>query len=56
MGNPEMNERMIKRTAFRAPGEPEDIAHAIVFLCSREAKYITGQALPVAGGIDLFIY
>ena len=34
MGNPEMNERMVKRTAMRRPGEPQEIANAIAFLCS----------------------
>lgn len=28
---PEMKEKLIKRTAFKKPGEPEDVAHAIVF-------------------------
>jgi 3-oxoacyl-[acyl-carrier protein] reductase len=56
MGNPKMNDRMVLRTAMRAPGEPEDVASAIVYLCSPEAKYVTGQVLHVAGGIDLFTY
>jgi 3-oxoacyl-[acyl-carrier protein] reductase len=56
MGNPKMNDRMVLRTAMRAPGEPEDVAGAIVFLCSPEARYITGQVLHVAGGIDLFTF
>lgn len=56
MGNPRMNERMIARTAFRRPGEPEDIAHAVVFLASEEAKYITGIELYVSGGIELFTF
>src|SRR5206468_1810829 len=34
MGRPDMNERMVKRIAMRRPGEPEDIANAITFLCS----------------------
>jgi 3-oxoacyl-[acyl-carrier protein] reductase len=55
-GNPEMNERMIKRTAMRRPGQPEDIAHAIAFLCSDLAGYITGAAIPVTGGIELFTF
>jgi 3-oxoacyl-[acyl-carrier protein] reductase len=55
-GNPEMNERMIKRTAMRRPGKPEDIAYLIAFLCSDLADYITGAAIPVAGGIDLFTF
>lgn len=54
--NPEMRERMIARTAFKRPGEPEDIAHAIAFLASEQAGYITGIALPVTGGIDLFTF
>ncbi|MBA4549043.1 SDR family oxidoreductase [Thermoactinomyces intermedius] len=54
--NPKMRERMIERTAFKRPGEPEDIAYAIVFLSSDQAKYITGVGLPVAGGIDLFTF
>ncbi len=56
MGNPKMNERMIKRTAFKRPGEPEDIANAIVFLVSDMAKYITGIELNVSGGIELFTF
>lgn len=54
--NPKMRERMIERTAFKRPGEPEDIAYAIAFLASDQAKYITGVGLPVAGGIDLFTF
>jgi 3-oxoacyl-[acyl-carrier protein] reductase len=55
-GNPEMNERMIKRTALRRPGEPQDIANAIAFLCSDLAAYITGVGLNVSGGIELFTF
>ncbi len=36
--------------ANRAPGEPADLAAAIVFLCSDEARYITGATLDVNGG------
>jgi 3-oxoacyl-[acyl-carrier protein] reductase len=32
-------------------GEPEDIAHAVAFLASTEARYITGQVLTVDGGM-----
>ena len=55
-GNPKMNDRMVLRTAGRTAGEPDDIAHTVVFLASPEAKYITGQVITVAGGIDLFVY
>ena len=55
-GNPEMNERMIKRTALRRSGEPQDIANAIAFLCSDLASYVTGVELNVSGGIELFTF
>ena len=55
-GNAAMNERMIKRTALRRPGEPQDIANAIAFLCSDLAAYITGVGLEVDGGISLFTF
>jgi NAD(P)-dependent dehydrogenase (short-subunit alcohol dehydrogenase family) len=32
-------------------GQPEDIAAAVAFLASDEARYITGASLPVDGGI-----
>jgi len=32
-------------------GQPEDIAHAVKFLCSEEAGYITGHVLAVNGGM-----
>jgi 3-oxoacyl-[acyl-carrier protein] reductase len=56
MGNPEMNERMIKRTAMRRAGDPQEIANAVAFLCSDLASYITGVGLNVAGGIELFVF
>lgn len=53
---PAMQERMIKRTALKRLGEPQDVANAIVFLCSDLASYITGVALSVSGGIELFTF
>ena len=31
-------------------GLPIEVAHAVFFLASDEASYITGHTLPVAGG------
>jgi 3-oxoacyl-[acyl-carrier protein] reductase len=56
MGNEAMNERIVKRTALRRPGEPQDIANAIAFLCSDLAGYITGAELNVSGGVELFVF
>jgi 3-oxoacyl-[acyl-carrier protein] reductase len=56
LGNAQMNERMVKRVAMRRPGEPQEIASTIAFLCSDLASYITGVALNVSGGIELFTF
>ena len=34
-------------------GTPADVAHAVAFLCSEEAGYITGQVLSVDGGMRM---
>jgi 3-oxoacyl-[acyl-carrier protein] reductase len=54
--NPAMNERIANRTVFKRPGEPQDIANAIAFLCSDLASYITGIELNVSGGVELFVF
>jgi 3-oxoacyl-[acyl-carrier protein] reductase len=56
MANASMNERIANRTVFKRPGEPQDIANAIAFLCSDLAAYITGVELNVSGGIELFTF
>jgi 3-oxoacyl-[acyl-carrier protein] reductase len=54
--NPAMNERIANRTVFKRPGEPQDIANAIAFLCSDLAAYVTGIELNVSGGVELFVF
>jgi 3-oxoacyl-[acyl-carrier protein] reductase len=31
-------------------GKPDDIAHAVLFMLSDLASFVTGQILPVSGG------
>jgi 3-oxoacyl-[acyl-carrier protein] reductase len=56
MANQAMNERIAARTVFKRPGEPQDIANAIAFLCSDLAAYVTGIELNVSGGVELFVF
>ena len=56
MANAAMNERIANRTVFKRPGEPQDVANAIAFLCSDLASYVTGVALNVSGGVELFVF
>ena len=56
MANAAMNERIVKRTALRRPGEPQEIANVVAFLCSDLAAYVTGVELNVSGGVELFVF
>lgn len=50
----ELKQGMIKAIPAERPGQPEDVANAIVFLASDLASYITGQVLNVDGGMVMF--
>ena len=52
----EARERILKRVAVRKEGDPADVASMVVFLCSDEAKYITGANMMLTGGLDLFVF
>jgi 3-oxoacyl-[acyl-carrier protein] reductase len=45
----EFRQGFAERIAMRRMGTPEDIAHAVLFLASEYASWITGQVLPVTG-------
>jgi 3-oxoacyl-[acyl-carrier protein] reductase len=49
-GDEEGIKTMAERTPMRRLGTPEEFAAACVFLCSRQAAYVTGQTLGVDGG------
>jgi 2-hydroxycyclohexanecarboxyl-CoA dehydrogenase len=46
-------DKLIKVTPLRRLGQPEDIAGAVVYLASDQARHITGQVLSVSGGITM---
>ena len=48
--DPERKNRVLSRTPMGKLGLPEDVANAVNFLASDEAKFITGAVLVVDGG------
>ena len=50
-GDEEMLEKMGRRAPIGRIGEPEEIAEAIVWLCSDAASFVTGHALEADGGV-----
>ena len=47
----EVRQAILQKIPLGKLGEPEDIAAAVAYLASAEAKYITGQVLTVDGGM-----
>ena len=47
---PKIAEGLKRAAVMNRLGEPEEIAEAVVFLCSDRASFITGQILSVDGG------
>ncbi|WP_435064463.1 SDR family NAD(P)-dependent oxidoreductase [Halobaculum sp. EA56] len=43
-------EETVSPQAMKRMGTPEEVADAVVWLCSDEASFVTGTALPVDGG------
>ncbi len=49
----EVVERVQRSSVLGRVAEPDDVAHVVSFLCSEEARHITGQTLVVDGGLSL---
>jgi len=47
----ELRQKAVEQTPLRRLGRAEEIAHAVAFLASEEAAFITGAVLPVDGGL-----
>lgn len=55
LGDAIYDDVMVPRVHARRVGKPEEIAAAILFLCSEEASYITGTTLTPDGGFTMTI-
>ena len=49
--DPKHEPRMVRGIAVKRLGRPEELAEAVIWLCSDRASYVTGQSLNVDGGM-----
>jgi 3-oxoacyl-[acyl-carrier protein] reductase len=49
----EATQTMLANTPLGRLGDPDDVAHAVRFLCSDEAAFITGEVMLVDGGLGM---
>jgi 3-oxoacyl-[acyl-carrier protein] reductase len=46
-------ERARRQAVLGRLADPEDVARVVAFLCSDDARHITGQTIVVDGGLSL---
>jgi len=52
----EVRQKLESRILSRRRAEPQEIANAVAYLVSDEAKYMTGAVMNMLGGLDLFVF
>ena len=52
--NPEVEKRIKQEIPLRRLGDPEDFCGLAVYLASDASRYMTGQALTVCGGSNMW--
>jgi len=53
---PGVVDEYVENTALGRAGTPEDIANAVLFLCSEQSSWMTGEVLDLNGGAPLKRY
>ena len=51
--SPEMQQRMAANAALGRVANADDIGNVVAFLCTDDAKWISGQRIEVSGGMAL---
>ena len=54
--NPEIEAQLFDKIPLGRAGEPDDIAGVVAFLCSNDARSVTGQWIAVDGGLTSVNY
>jgi 3-oxoacyl-[acyl-carrier protein] reductase len=52
----EVRQKLETRILTRRLSEPQEIADAVAYLASDEARYMTGAVMNMLGGLDLFVF
>jgi 2-hydroxycyclohexanecarboxyl-CoA dehydrogenase len=52
-GGDKLMDAMVRAVPMRRLAQPEEVAHAVAFLASDGAGYVTGQTLSVSGGLTM---
>lgn len=54
LNNEDYKNEVLSRTPMGRIGQPYEVASVVLFLCSQNASYITGQTIAVDGGFTAF--
>ena len=49
--DPKITQNILTKIPLNKLGLPEDVAYTVMFLASKEAKYITGHTIHINGGM-----
>jgi 3-oxoacyl-[acyl-carrier protein] reductase len=47
----EAKDAFLNQIPMKRPGTPQDVARVVVFLASPASDYVTGQVIPIDGGM-----